>query len=103
LLRPRANRISAGGGLSAQFNFAACAGDVIAQLVVDSTHLGTSQPSGSDDRMPEEHSEKSNDNNPKDKIPRVAIKGLSCEVSRSGSLMRDYSVARQPPNLTRHC
>jgi hypothetical protein len=56
--------------------FAACAGDVIAQLVVDSTRLGTSQPSGSDYRMPEEHSEKSNHNNAKDKTPRVAIKGL---------------------------
>jgi hypothetical protein len=29
---PRANRISAGDELNAQFNFAACAGDVIAQL-----------------------------------------------------------------------
>jgi hypothetical protein len=37
LLGPRANRISAGGELSAQFNFAACAGDVIAQLVVVNT------------------------------------------------------------------
>jgi hypothetical protein len=26
----------------------------------------------------------------------------SWEVSRSGSLMRNYSVARQPANLTRH-
>jgi hypothetical protein len=76
LLRPRANRINAGGELSAQFNFAACAGDVIAQLAVDSTLLGTSLPSGSDDRMPEERSEKSNHNNPKDKTPRVVIKGL---------------------------
>jgi hypothetical protein len=59
-----------------QFNFAPCARDVIAQLVVDSSRLGTSQSSGSDDRMPEEHSEKSNHNNPKDKTPRVAIKGL---------------------------
>ena len=57
-------------------NFAACAADVIAQLVVGSTRLGTSQPSGSDDRMPVEHSEKSNHNNPKDETPRVATEGL---------------------------
>jgi hypothetical protein len=44
--------------------------------LVDPTRLGTSQPSGSDDRMPEEHSEKSNHNNPKDKTPRVATEGL---------------------------
>ena len=62
--------------MSAQFNFAACAADVIAQLVVGSTGLGTSQPSGSDDRMPEEHREKGNHNNPKDETPRIAIKGL---------------------------
>ena len=72
---PEGHRISGGGELSAQFNFAACAGDVIAQLVMDSTRLGTSQPSGSDDRMPEEHSEKSNHNNPKDKTPRVEAEG----------------------------
>jgi hypothetical protein len=45
-------------------------------LVVDSTRLGTSQPSGNDDRMPEQHSEESNHNNPNNKTPRVAIKGL---------------------------
>jgi hypothetical protein len=39
-------------------------------------HFWPSQPSGSDDRMPEQHSEKSNHNNPKNKTPRVAIKGL---------------------------
>jgi hypothetical protein len=46
------------------------------QLVMDSTRLGTSQPSGSDDRMPEQHSEKSDRDNPKNKTPGVAIKGL---------------------------
>ena len=49
---------------------------MIAQLVVDSTRLGTSQHSGADDRMPEERSEKGNYNNAKDKAPRVAIKDL---------------------------
>jgi hypothetical protein len=65
--------------------------------MVDSTRLGTSQPSGSDDRMPEERSEKSNHNNAKDKTLLVAIKGvlLSCGVGWSGSLMRNYPVARQ--------
>jgi hypothetical protein len=73
---PEGHRISGGGELSAQFNFAACAGDVIAQLVVDSRRLGTSQPSGSDDRMPEQRCEKGNHNIPKNKTSRVAIKGL---------------------------
>ena len=59
-----------------QFNFAACAGDVIAQLVVDSTRLGTSQHSGTDDRMPEERSEKRNYNNAKDEASRVGTKDL---------------------------
>ena len=39
---PEGHRISAGGELSAQFNFAACVGDVIAQLVMHSMRLGTS-------------------------------------------------------------
>ena len=71
-----ASRISAGGELSAQFNFAACAGDVIAQLVVNSTRHRPSQHSGSDDRLPEEHSKTRNHKNPKDKASRVAIAGL---------------------------
>jgi hypothetical protein len=47
--------------------------------------------------MPEERSEKSNHNNAKDKTLLVAIKGvlLSCGVGWSGSLMRNYPVARQ--------
>jgi hypothetical protein len=73
---PEGHRISAGGELSAQFNFAACARDVIAQLVVRSMRIGASQPSGSDDHVPEEHSKKTNPNNPKDKAPRVATEGL---------------------------
>jgi hypothetical protein len=90
---PEGHRISAGGELSAQFNFAACARDVIAQLVVRSMRIGASQPSGSDDHVPEEHSKKTNPNNPKDKAPRVATEGLvggrsagrdrSCETTRS--------------------
>ena len=38
--RPKANRISAGGELRAQFNFAARAGDAIAQLEVHPMQLG---------------------------------------------------------------
>jgi hypothetical protein len=75
LLRPKANRISAGDELGAQFNFAACAGYVIAQLVVDSARLGTSQHPGSDDRTQEERSEKSNHNNAKDKTLLVENRG----------------------------
>ena len=37
---PEGTVISAGGRLSAQFNFAACAGDVTAQLLVHPTRLG---------------------------------------------------------------
>jgi hypothetical protein len=39
------------------------------------SHFWPSQPSGSDDRMPEERGEKSNHNNPKDKTPRVENRG----------------------------
>ena len=62
--------------LGAQFDFAACAGDAIAQLEVHSTHLGMSEPSGSDDHVPENRSKKTNRNNAKDKAPRVATEGL---------------------------
>jgi hypothetical protein len=34
-----------------------------------------SQPSGSDDRLPKEHTKKRNHNNPKDKASRVATRG----------------------------
>ena len=65
--------------------------------------LSVSRQRGSDDRMPKERSEKSNHKNPKDKTPLVESEGVSSwEVSRSGSLMRNYSVARQRANLTRH-
>jgi len=37
---------------------------------------GKSQPSGGDDRLPEEHTKKRNHNNPKDKASRVATIGL---------------------------
>ncbi len=50
--------------------------DAIAQLVVDSPRLGTSQHSGTDYRMPEERREKRNYNNVKDKAPRVETQGL---------------------------
>ena len=65
---------------------------------------GVSRQSGSDDHMPEERGEKSNHNNPKDKTPRVSRTEAvsSWEVSRSGSLMRNYSVARQLAKLIRH-
>jgi hypothetical protein len=63
---PEGRRISAGGELSAQFNFAACAGDVIAQLVAHSTRHRPSRHSGTDDHVPEEHSNKSHHNNAKD-------------------------------------
>ena len=43
--------------------------------------------------LPEEHSEKSNHNNPKDKFRVSRSKVLSREVSRPGSLMRNYSVS----------
>jgi hypothetical protein len=71
----RANRISAGGDLSAQFNCAAFAGDVIAPACGglnaprDDTAFRQRRP------YARTASEKSNHKNPKDKIPRVAIKG----------------------------
>jgi hypothetical protein len=64
-------------------------------------HFWMSRPPGSDDRVPEERSKKSNHNNANAKAPRVATKSR-VEVSRSGSLMRNYPVARQRANLTRH-
>ena len=66
-----------------------------AQMRQSNLHFWPSRPPGSDDRVPEERSKKSNHNNAKDKAPRVATKGLS----RSGSLMRNYSIARQRANL----
>jgi hypothetical protein len=39
-------------------------------------HFWPSQPPRRDDRLPEEHTEKSNRNNAKDKTPRVATEGL---------------------------
>jgi hypothetical protein len=53
--------------------------------------------------MPEERSEKSNHNNPKDKTLLVESRGgVVGGVSRPGSIMRNSSVARQRANLTRH-
>ena len=42
-----------------------------AQMRQSNLHFWPSRRSGSDDRMPEERSEKSNHNNAKDKAPRV--------------------------------
>jgi hypothetical protein len=64
-------------------------------------HFWMLRPPGSDDRVPEERSKKNNHNNANDRAPRVATKGR-VEVSRSGSLTRNYPVARQRANLTRH-
>ena len=74
-----------------------------AQMRQSNLHFWPSRRSGSDDRMPEERSEKSNHNNAKDETPRFENGAVSSrEVRRSGSLMRNYSVARQRANLTRH-
>ena len=43
-----------------------------AQMRQSNLHLWPSQPHGSDDRLPEEHTKRRNHNNPKDKAPRVA-------------------------------
>jgi hypothetical protein len=63
-------------------------------------HFWPSRPPGSDDRVPEERSKKSNHNNAKDKARVSRPRAVSSwEVSRSGSLMRNSSVARQRANL----
>jgi hypothetical protein len=72
---PEGHRISVGGELSPQFNFAACAEDVTAQLVAHSTRLRLSRRPRSDDRVPEERTKKSNYNNAEDKTPRVENRG----------------------------
>ena len=46
-----------------------------AQMSQSKLHFWPSQTPGSDDRMPEERSEKSNHNNPKDKTPRFENRG----------------------------
>ena len=63
--------------------------------------LGVSRRPGSDDRMSEERSEKSNHNNAKDKTPRFENRGrLGARGQPVGIAHANYSVARQRANLT---
>jgi hypothetical protein len=56
----------------------------------------TSQHSGSDDRLPEEHTKTRNHKNPKDKAPRVATEGLVVVGGQPvGIAHAKLSVARQ--------
>jgi hypothetical protein len=60
-----------------------------------------SRRSGSDHRVPEEHSKKTNHNNAKDKAPRVAK--TSCVVgSRPVGIAHAKLLGRPQANLTRH-
>jgi hypothetical protein len=100
---PEGRRISAGGELSAQFNFAACPGDVIAQLAVHSTRLGPSQTPGGDDGLPEEHTKTRNHDNPKDKSPRVGVENLVVLGGQPVGIVHAKLLGRrQRANLIRH-
>jgi hypothetical protein len=63
--------------------------------------LSVSQHSGTDDRMPEERSEKRNYNNAKDKAPRIETEGLVVAGGQPvGIAHAKLSVARQRANIT---
>ena len=63
----------------------------------------TSQHSGTDGRMPEERSEKSNYNNAKDKAPRVETQGLVVVGGQPVGIAHAKLLGRPPQaHLIRH-
>ena len=97
---PEGHRISAGGRLSAQFNFAARAGDVTAQLVVHSTRLGPLRRPRTDDRVPEERTKKSNYNNAEDEASRVGTNDLVVRGGQPVGIAHAKLLGRPPAEPT---
>jgi hypothetical protein len=67
-----------------------------AQMRQSNLHLWPSRPPGSDDRVPEEHSKKSNHNNAKDKAPRVANTSLVVVGSQPVGIAHAKLLGRPP-------
>jgi hypothetical protein len=73
-----------------------------AQMRQSNSHFWPSRRSGSDDRMPEERSEKSNHNNAKDKTPRFENRGGVVARGQPVGIAHAKLLGRPPASQPHH-
>jgi hypothetical protein len=78
------------------YSFGVGAIDRLRSMRQANLHFRPSRPPGSNDRVPEERSKKSNHNNAKDKAPRVATKGRVIVGSQPVGIAHAKLLGRPP-------